>query len=241
MDCVMMTRSKLFLSAMIACSFLAIPAFAQDKAKEEPKKKNEKVESVVRKPAESSAKPGEPTGPVKEWIEAENKLIDPLSAKDKESFFILRNKYSIIRVINIVERDIERAVQSCGDKNPNMKQKMDDRFKQWTSAVNPIIETARKQLDKDIDSQKMVDPKKARQVLKLNDEAYEYGEKQIVKTPVTTPEACEDLLASMDRTEDEMILLLRQTLLPEDVIRKRSSTAQKTEKPAAEPAAKKSE
>ena len=31
-------------------------------------------------------------------------MIDPLSQKDQESVFILRNKYSIIRVIGIVER-----------------------------------------------------------------------------------------------------------------------------------------
>lgn len=235
-----MTRSKFFLSTMIVgLSLLAAPVLAQDKAKDKPAEKP--VESVVKKkaPAAPAAIAGQPTGPVKDWIDAENAMIDPLSQKDQESVFILRNKYSIIRVIGIVERDIGNAVKSCGDKNPGMKKQMDDRYKQWKNSVNPIITTAKKQLDKDIDAQKMVDVDQFRKVLKLNDKAYEFGDKQTTKTPVTTPEACKGLLSSMDRTEDEMITLLRQTLLPEDVIRKRGIEAEKKIQQGEEAAKKK--
>jgi hypothetical protein len=181
--------------------------------------------------------------PLKKWLDAENALIKPLGEKDQESFFILRNKYSIIRVIGIVERDVGNAVQSCGKANPDIKKQMDERFAQWKAAVNPIVDTAKKQLEKDLDGQKYVDPKKARDVFKLNDEAYEYGEKQIVKQPVTTKEACGDLLSSMDRTEDEMVTLLQNTLLPESVIRTRSKKAEAEQpvKAEAKDPAKKSE
>ena len=172
--------------------------------------------------------------PVKKWIAAENALIDPLNDPDKESFFILRNKYSVLRVIHIVERDVGTAVKSCADKNPDMKTDMYDRFQQWRNAVDPIIDTAKKQLDKDIDNQTIVDVKKAREVLKLNDEAYDYGDKQVTKQPVSTKDACQDLLKSMDRTEDQMVTLLQQTLLPESVIRHRSEELDKkaADKPA---------
>ncbi len=234
-----MTRSKFFLSTMIVgLSLLAAPVFAQDKTKNKPAEKP--VESVVKKKTPPAAAPaGQPTGPVKDWIDAENAMIDPLSPKNQESVFILRNKYSIIRVIGIVERDVGNAVKSCGDKNPDMKKQMDDRYKQWKNSVNPIITTARKQLDKDIDGQKIVDVDQFRKVLKLNDKAYEFGDKQITKTPVTTPEACKGLLISMDRTEDEMITLLRQTLLPEEVIRKRGIEAEKKIQQGEEAAKKK--
>lgn len=220
-----MTRSKfLFTTMIVGFSLLSAPTLAQDKAKEKAAEKP--VESVVKKPV-AAPDANKPTGPVKDWIDAENAMIDPLSQKDKESIFILRNKYSIIRVIGIVERDIGNAVKSCGDKNPAMKKTMDERYKQWKNSVNPIIATAKKQLDKDIDAQKIVEVKEFRKVLKLNDEAYEFGDKQVTKTPVTTPEACQGLLASMDRTENEMIMLLRQTLLPDEVIRKRGIEAEK--------------
>lgn len=226
-----MKRSEFFLSAMLGLSLIGSPAYAQDAKKEESKpaaKKEAPVESVMKKPLKAEI-PAGPTGPVKEWIDAENALIDPLADKDKESFFILRNKYSVIRVIGVVERDIGNAVKSCSDKNPSLKTEMNDRFTQWKNSVNPIVVTAKKQLERDIDAQKVVDPKKARDVMKLNDKAFEYTDGQVTKTPVTTVEACRDLLASMDRTEDNMVTLLQQTLLPESVIRKRSVDANKAE------------
>ncbi len=199
-----MTR-KILLSSALIVIFFSTPALAQGKA---------------------SGPPAEKT-PVKEWIDAENALIKPLSEKDKESFFILRNKYSVIRVVGIVERDVGNAVKSCGDNNPDMKDKMNTRFKQWKGAVDPIIDTAKKTWEKDMNAQTIVDAKEARHVLKLNDKAYEYGEKQIVKNPVSSKEACEGLLESMDDTEDKMVTLLQQTLLPESVIRTRGEKMDK--------------
>jgi hypothetical protein len=178
--------------------------------------------------------------PIQKWIDAENALIDPLSDKDKESFFILRNKHSIIRVIRVVEKDIQNAVKSCGKNNPDMKDAMNDRFAAWQKAVDPILDAAQIQLDKDLAAQKIVKVKDAKKVLKLNDEAYEFGEKQIVKNPVTTKEACEDLVKSMDRTEDEMIQLLQQTLLPESVIRQRAEAQEKEKEKQKQEAAKES-
>lgn len=223
-----MTRSKLFLTALIGFSFLTLPALAQDKpaAKEDQPVVKDAPARVPTKANDYSTN-DKPSGPVKDWIDAENALIDPLSDKDKESFFIMRNKYSVIRVIKVVEGDISNAVDSCGAKNPDMKDKMTKRFGEWKGAVDPIITTAKKQLDKDIDNQKIVDVQKARDVLTLNDKAYEFGDKKVIKTPVTTPEACQGLVDSMDRTEDEMITLLRQTLLPESVIRERNAKAKK--------------
>ncbi|PZQ45898.1 MAG: hypothetical protein DI551_06130 [Micavibrio aeruginosavorus] len=223
-----MTRSSLLLSAVCLSFLLSASALAaEEKAQTKPvaekpvatkpatKKEEETPDTVLAQPKKTEETP------VTKWIAAENALIDPLSDKDKESFFILRNKYSMIRVTRVVERDIGAAVESCGDKNADIKAKMDARYKQWKNAVDPILDTAKKQLDKDLASQKIVDPKKAKNVLDLNDEAYVYSEKQITKMPVSTKEACENLLMSMDHTEDNMVTLLQQTLLPENVIRQR--------------------
>ena len=267
-----MTRTTLLLSALIAFTSLT-PAFAQDKAavaeqpvkKEEPKKeeakkeapkkadikkteakkddtkKPEKTESVLK--TEAPAK--QENTPLKKWVDAENALIDPLSAKEQESFLLIRRKHAIIKAVGIVERDVQNGIKSCGKNNPDMKDKMDARFDQWKNAVDPIIDTARKTFDQDLKNQKIVDEGKARKVLKLHDEAYEYGEKQVQKQPVSSKEACEGLLASMDRTEDTMIQLLQQTLLPESVIRQRGEQAEKarqkessSKKPSEKPAEK---
>src|SRR5690606_28631458 len=143
-----------------------------------------------------SAAPAPKETPLTTWIAAENAMIDPLSKEDKESIFILRNKHSVIRVIRVVEEDIQKAVKSCAKANPDMKETINTRFSQWQGAVDPILDTAKKQLDKDIAAQTIVPPKEFKNVLKLNDAAYEFGEGKIKKQPVSTKEACEDLIAS---------------------------------------------
>lgn len=223
-----MTKFKfLFLFTVGAYIFAPSIPYAQEKAK---------PDSVVRKQSSNDAPV---TGtPLAKWIDAENALIDKLSQKDKESFFILRNKHSIIRAIEVVERDVGAAVKSCGKENPDLKKKMVSRFDQWKSAVSPILDNARKSLEREIAEQKIVDEKAAKNVLKLNDAAYKDSEKNIKKIPVTTKEACEGLLASMDRTEDDMVTLLQQSLLPESVIRKRSKDADKAEEKLSDEKAK---
>ncbi len=231
-----MTRNLLPLSFLIVFVSIA-PAHAEAPKKEEPKKV-EKTESVLKKDA--PVKPAENT-PVTKWLDAENALIDPLSAKDQESFFIMRNKYSVIRVVGVVERDVGAAVKACGKANPDMKDQIATRFKQWQGAVNPIIDTAKKTFDKDIESQKIVPVKDARKVLDLSDKAFEYSDKLTTKQPVTSKEACQKLMASMDRTEDKMIELLEATLLPETVLKqkreeslKAKAKAEAMKKPAPE-------
>lgn len=241
-----MTRT-LLLSALLGFTVLT-PALVHAQDKDAPKtektvekpsveaekkqKSEKKIDLKAPKKVEAQSAKAGPTGALKEWMDAENKLIDPLSEKDRESVFILRNKHSMMEATRIVEGDIENAVKSCGKNNPDMKDKMNARFKQWQAAVNPILDAAKKQLKKDIEAQKIVDADDLEDVLDLQSDAYEDAEKKTVKQPVTTKEACEGLLASMDRTEDNMIRILQQTLLPEGAIRKRAADLEKT-KPAA--------
>lgn len=176
---------------------------------------------------------------LKKWRDAEEALMKPLSMADKEKLSILQNKYSIIRVIGIVQKDIGSAVTACGEKNPSLKGKMETRFGAWKGNVEPILKEAAKLLEKDIDAQKGATPSDIRAVMKLNDEAYEETNRDIIKQPVTTVSACNGLVDSMDRTENEMISLLEQTLLPESVIVQRSRKMDAEEKAAAKKAAEK--
>jgi hypothetical protein len=231
-----MTRSLLLISTVLVFAAIS-PATAQDTPAKETAKPAAKTESVLKK--EPAAKATENT-PVKKWIDAENAVIDKLKPREQETFLLIREKYSIIKTIGIAERDIGDAVKSCGKNNPGMKDKMQSRFKQWQDAVNPIITAAEKNLDNELNSQKVVEVSVAKNIFKLQDEAYAYNEKMTTKQVVTTAEACQGLLDSMDRTEDNMITLLEKTLLPESVIRQQYERGQK-EKMKAEAEAKKKE
>lgn len=210
-----MTRTPVLLTAAIALLSVS-PAIAQDKPAADTAKK---TESVLKKEPEQK-KSAENT-PVKKWIDAENAVIDKLKPRDQETFLLIREKYSIIKTIGIAEGDIGNAVKSCGKNNPDMKDKMESRFKQWQDAVNPIIKAAEKNLESELNNQKVVEVSAAKNIFKLQDDAYAYNEKMTTKQVVTSAEACQGLLDSMDRTEDNMIKLLEQTLLPESVIRQK--------------------
>lgn len=201
-----------------------------EEKKEAPKKAavSEEKKQQVRDEIVAGKKETGPN-PVQEWIAAENKLIDTLSKKDQQTFFIMRNKHGVIRSVQVVHRDVGNAVKACGKANPDMKKTMDGRFKDWENAVLPVIDLAQKYLDEEIDTQKVVFPSDFRYVLKMNDKAYRYGESKVEKQPVTDKEACEGLLESMDRTENKMVELLQDMLLPESVIRERAARAEEAE------------
>lgn len=188
---------------MLVCLNTSAPSFAKDKKTE--------------------------TTPVDKWIAAENKLIDTLNYTGKESFFILRNKHGVIRSVRYVHRDVGKAVKACGAENPDLKKPMADRFQQWESAVIPVLDLAEKFLKEEVQTQKIVHASDYHHVMKLNDKAFEYSEEQVEKQIVTSKEACEGLLESMDRTEDKMVELLQDMLLPESVIRERAGRAKAAE------------
>ncbi len=133
----------------------------------------------------------------------------------------MRNKHSVIRTIEVVRRDITKAVKECGKENKDLKKPMKQRLKDWESAVNPIVKTARKFLEQELKEQDAFHLTDYRHVMRQNDEAFRFSDSKVEKTVVTTPEACNKLLDSMDRTEDDLIRLLQEILLPEEVIRTR--------------------
>jgi len=219
-----MTRKSFILPALIAFTFLT-PATTRAEEQAPAATTGQPAKVDLRK-----SEDGPPPGPMKDWVDAENALIDPLSDKDLERFYLLRTKYSYISGIRVAERDVGNAVKSCGEKNPGLKEKMESRFKQWQNAVDPILVTADESLEREIKNLKYVDPAKVKNVFKLQKAAAEHTDKQTTKTVITTEEACNDLLDSMDDTEDSMISLLQEALLPESVLIKRADEADKMEK-----------
>jgi len=159
--------------------------------------------------------------PVQEWVKAEKELLATMDRGNQEVFFVLRNKHSVIRSVEIVHRDIAVAVKACGKENAELKSAMSDRLKQWEGVVKPILKTAKKVLETELKEQEAFHITDYQHVIKLNDHAFNYSDKAIDKQLVTTPEACEGLLKSMDRTEDKLVNLLQAILLPENVIRQR--------------------
>lgn len=223
--------SKLIFSLLLL-SFIGV--FAAHAADKEEVKKLEaenraKVEAEIKKDT-----------PISEWISSENALLKRLAKPSQESFFIFRNKHSIIRAVESVQRDVGNAVKACSKNNKDMSKEMNARFNQWSDSITPILKEAKKFQAKELDEQKAFHVSDYNHVMGLNDKAYTYSEKQVKKTPVTSKESCQGLLASMDRTEDNLIDILQDALLPEDVVRERVEQANKAKAAAKEKSKSKS-
>ena len=186
---------------------LAMPAMAQDKQEETP---------------------------ITKWIAAENSMLDSMPKSNQEVFFVLRNKHSVIRTLWVVHRDIKNAVKACGQNNKDLKKPMQERLKDWENAVLPILSEAEKLLKTEVKEQEAFHASDYNHVIDLNDKAFKFSESKIQKTPITTQEACESLLASMDETEDNLVSILQDMLLPEEVVRERVKQAKKAEAEAEE-------
>jgi len=160
--------------------------------------------------------------PITKWITAENQLLDTLPKQNQKVFFLLRNKHSVIRSIYMVRNDIGSAVKACAKNNKEIRKSINGRYAQWEKSIMPILKESEKHLKKELKEQEAFFMTDYKYVMALNDKAYKFSESQIKKTPVTTLDSCEKLVGSMDRTEDKLISLLQEILLPEEVMRSRA-------------------
>ena len=198
----------------------SLPVLAQEKSKEAAKKLAEENKKKVEAEIEKAT-------PITEWISSENALLKRLAEPNQQTFFIFRNKHSVIRVVETVRRDVGNAVKACGTENKEMADPMNTRFKNWENAVTSILKDAEKFLALELKEQEAFHISDYKHIMKLNDKAYAFSDGQVQKTPVTTVEACQGLLDSMDRTEESLVNLLQDVLLPEEVIKERVEQANK--------------
>lgn len=205
--------------------FAPVGVYAQDEVAKAAQENKKKVEDEIKKDT-----------PITEWISSENALLKRLPEQNQQIFFILRNKDSVIRAVETVKRDVGNAVEACSENNKDMADKMNERFDQWTGVIDPILSDAKKFLEVELKEQEAFHIPDYRHITDLNDKAYKFSESQVKKTPVTTPKACQGLLDSMDRTEEELINILQDALLPEEVVRKRVEAIKKAENEAKEQA-----
>lgn len=146
-----------------------------------------------------------------------NKLLaeiaEGLDADEQKHFYLVYNNYNLIGTVKMVQGDVGNAIDACSKENPDMEKDLRARYTAWNDVVNPIITEADAHLNNMVFAQEYAKPAKIREVFKGIDGTREIVNKQIEKTPVTTPDACQYLLEKMDDTEKSMAALLRQTLI----------------------------
>ncbi|MCB1561941.1 MAG: hypothetical protein KDJ75_00050 [Alphaproteobacteria bacterium] len=136
-----------------------------------------------------------------------------LSPRDKQHFNILYANYNIAGVVKMVRADVANAIEQCSANNPDMADALNERYKKWDGAIDPVMAEADAMINNMLFAQDYADPKDIREVFQLIDDNRTQYQSEIKKVPVTTPEACEYLRNKMDETQETMTGLLEKTLV----------------------------
>lgn len=197
-----MTLLRLLAVLMI----FTAPAFAEEKA-DAPKPE----EAIQEAPADTGREPTSESA--KRMYKSISKFALNLKPPEMQHFYLTYNNYNLIRTVDVVREDVGNAVKACGENNPEIKDKIEKRFGKWSEALKPVYEEAEAHLDNMIIAQEYAKPEEIKKILDQVDETREESQRRFEKIPVTTPEACEYMLAKMDETQETMLSLLRATLV----------------------------
>jgi hypothetical protein len=140
-------------------------------------------------------------------------LLATLGPNQQKHFYLLYTNHNIISTVKVVQNDIGKAIKQCGENNPEMKEKLDAKHKEWDDTINPVLKDAEANIGNMIIAQEYAKEKEIKEILKMVDKAREKNNSQIEKIPVTTPEACEYLIGKMDETREGMKGMLSTTLI----------------------------
>ncbi|MEZ5919092.1 MAG: hypothetical protein R3D66_04010 [Alphaproteobacteria bacterium] len=136
-----------------------------------------------------------------------------LSSRDRQHFNILYANYSITGIVKMVRTDVGNAIEQCSSNNPDMADALNERYKKWDDAIEPVMTEADAMINNMLFAQDYADPKDIREIFKLIDDNRTQYQDEIKKVPVTTPEACEYLRNKMDETQETMTGLLEKALV----------------------------
>jgi len=157
-----------------------------------------------------SAEQAEASESVQERVSAFTDNLDNVSQKH---FFALYGSYNLIQVVNEVQAQVSDAVNKCGEANPDMKEGLEARYKDWDGAIQPILDDANANVDNMVVAQDYAKPREIKKIFKFVDKKRNLKDKEIETYPVTSPEACEYLLKKMDDTQENLTQLLQSTLV----------------------------
>lgn len=185
---------------MVALSCFVSPAFAVD----------EKQEPV--KDAPIKAKETTKDTPQTRLDAATDAMMKGLEENHLKQFSSIEYSHGTIRAVEDVQQSIARAVTSCSKANPDIKDSLSSRFEEWKEALRPVMQKARNKLDKMILLQGFAQPSQVRAYLKKFDAAVIYRNQGIKAVPVTDKKDCQKLQDSMNKTQNDLINLLTESL-----------------------------
>lgn len=149
-------------------------------------------------------------------LEIKSEALDQtLSEPEKQRLVQLRDAFGMLRSMELVKKSVARAVQACGEENPDIRDEMTTRFDRWKSKVEPVQEKQEAKLEQVLGKPYFEKPGLVKEYLETVDKAAHYADKQYDVNPLSDEKSCQRLIESMDETEDKLVSLLGDLPWPE--------------------------
>lgn len=161
-------------------------------------------------------------------FEAMEGIVAELSEPDQKHFIGIYHTHALIGTVENVRADMQRAVLSCAEENPDLAEDLTGRFEGWEEAVNPVLGEAQAQVKNMVLAQDYKKPKALRAFLRDMDEVRAKTAASLATVPVVSEKACKKFYKTMGKTQDGLVVLLQETLV--DVLR---SLSEKPDEPEA--------
>lgn len=202
-----------FLLLAFALTVFAVPAMAAEDEKAPAAAETEKAAQPAKEEKKDEAAPQVRSESAKKMYKSISKFAMNLEPAQMQHFYLTYNNYNLIKTVETVRGDVGKAVTACGENNPDMKDKLDSRYKKWSDALEPLYKESEANLNNMMIAQDYAEPEAIKDIFKQVDATRKETQGQFEKIPVTTPEACDYMLGKMDETQDTMLSLLRATLI----------------------------
>lgn len=150
--------------------------------------------------------------PVSEYAQEVKDLVESLNEEQAKKYTLIRHTHGVIRSVQSVEKHVAKAVKACKGNHKELGKNIESRFNEWKVAIHPVIKSGEDRLEKLILLQDYAKPSDVKQHLENYDKAALYGEKLMDLKPASDKESCNKLLKSMDKTQPDLIRLLKENI-----------------------------
>ncbi len=138
-------------------------------------------------------------------------LLSGLTPDQAQYLYEIRVSFGHIYSVGIATDQVKEAVKACSDNNPDLKEPMQTRYKEWNGAITDEKNKADKALKDAIKRQPFRPAARVNTLLKKVDAAFKERDALVERVPVSSPEACQRLLESMDDTQEQMVDFMQET------------------------------
>ncbi len=144
-------------------------------------------------------------------------LASRLSREEAQALGSVRENFGILRSIDVARASVRDAVAMCAENNPDMAGDMNGKFEIWNETLDEALTTQEDNMERVVTSDVFTDTDAVKDYLDTVDKAARYADDQLEKQIITTLEACQNLMNSMDGTAETITGMLGDMVWPDPV------------------------